>query len=112
MFVLTSIVFFVISVSEKTAEVSRLQSELELRQVAATQVTQLTAQLETQRQKNNVRNTLVSPFLWDIHNYTITNSLCSRMLWLWWNIVCRGASDHMGDFFLMFQMKSLAENKN
>lgn len=49
--------FSVPSVSEKMAELAKLQSELEMQRSAVSQITELKAQLDAQKQKNNVRKT-------------------------------------------------------
>ena len=54
----TVYVFFSVpSVSEKMAELAKLQSELEMQRSAVSQITELKAQLDAQKQKNNVRKT-------------------------------------------------------
>ena len=56
--ILTVYIFFSVpSVSEKTAELAKLQSELEMQRSAVSQITELKAQLDAQKQKNNVRKT-------------------------------------------------------
>ena len=43
------------SVSEKMAELVKLQSELEMHRSSVSQITELKTQLDAQKQKNNVR---------------------------------------------------------